>query len=234
MRLKAILVLLAALAFAGSPLLNPGFGGYDPSQFPTEMMDPPVLPAGYAFSIWGVIYLWLIVMAGYGLWRRIEDTGWDATRWPLIVSLGIGAVWLPVAAVSPLWATILIWAMLLSALVALLRAPRRDRWLLGAPIGLYAGWLSAAACVSLGVLLTGYGVPPFDATGWAIVLLSLALCIGVAILRARPWATFGLAIVWALIAVLVRNGFDLVGLFAVSAAVVIGALTVLPSRGKLI
>ena len=230
MRLKAVLVCVAALAFAVSPLLNPGFGGYDPAQFPALAADPPVMPAGYAFSIWGVIYLWLIVMAGYGLWRRAGDAAWDATRWPLVVSLGIGAVWLPVAMVSPLWATILIWAMLLAALVALLRASRRDRWLLGAPIGLYAGWLTAASCVSLGVLLTGFGVPPFDPTGWAIVLLSVALCIAVAILRARPWASFGVAVVWALLAVLVRNGFDLVGLFAVAAAVVVAALTVVPAR----
>ncbi|WP_299814056.1 TspO/MBR family protein [uncultured Jannaschia sp.] len=232
MRLKAVLVLLAALAFAVSPLLNPGFGGYDPSQFPAITSDPPIIPAGYAFSIWGVIYLWLVAMAGYGLWRRPEDADWDATRWPLVASLGIGAVWLPVAMISPLWATILIWAMLGTALVALLRAPWRDRWLLGTPVGLYAGWLSAAACVSLGVLLTGFAVPPFDATGWAIALLGLALCIGVAILRARPWATFGVAIVWALLAVTMRNGFDLVGLFAMAAAVVIAALTVVPGRKR--
>ena len=112
MRLRAVLVLLATLAFGISPLLVPDFGGYDPSQFPIPIEEPPVQPAGYAFSIWGLIYLWLIGMALYGLVRRGEDPRWDAARPPLIASLAVGAVWLPVALASPIWATILIWAML--------------------------------------------------------------------------------------------------------------------------
>ena len=55
-RLKSILVALAALAFAASPLLVPGFGGFDPNRFPVPQENPPVQPAGYAFAIWGLIY----------------------------------------------------------------------------------------------------------------------------------------------------------------------------------
>ena len=230
MTLRAILVLVAALAFVASPLLNPGFGGYDPSLFPVLVEDPPVLPAGYAFSLWGVIYLWLVVMAGFGVWRRAEDAGWDATRLPMIVSLAIGAIWLPVAIVSPIWATVLIWAMLAAALVGFLRTPARDLWWLRAPLGLYAGWLTAASCVSLGTTLTGWGVAPFGPAGWAIACLSLALALGAAILRARPSPLYGAAIVWALVAVTARDGATLVGLFAIGAAVAVAALTVLRLR----
>ena len=48
-------------------------------------------PAGYAFSIWGVIYLALVAGAVFGLIRRAEHAGWDAARWPLIASLAVGA-----------------------------------------------------------------------------------------------------------------------------------------------
>lgn len=226
MTLRAILLLLAALAFAASPLVVPGFGGYDASQLPVPIEEPPVLPAGYAFSLWGLIYLWLIVMAGFGLWRRREDAAWDATRWPLIASLAIGAIWLAVAVASPIWATVLIWAMLAAALVALLRTPDRDAWLLRAPVGLYAGWLTAASCVSLGTVLTGWAVPPLGPTGWAVACLALALAIGAAILRARPSLTYGAAIVWALVAVTARDGAGVAGLFAAGAAIAVAVLTV--------
>jgi hypothetical protein len=63
--------------------------------------DPPIQPAGWAFAIWGVIYLWLVASAGYGLFKRDVDPGWDATRWPLFVSLGIGASWIAVAMIAP-------------------------------------------------------------------------------------------------------------------------------------
>nr|WP_240769056.1 hypothetical protein [Paracoccus liaowanqingii] len=49
----ARMVLLAALAFAASPLIFPGFAGYDAGRFPIPQVDPPVQPAGWAFSIWG-------------------------------------------------------------------------------------------------------------------------------------------------------------------------------------
>ena len=232
MNIKAVVILVAALAFAASPLFVPGFGGYDPSQFPVLVEDPPVLPAGYAFSLWGVIFLWLIVMAGFGLWKRADDPAWDATRLPMIVSLAIGSIWLAVAVASPLWATFLIWAMLVAALTALLRTPGTDLWWLRAPIGLYSGWLTAASCVSLGTLLTGFGIPPFGPQGWAIAVFALALAIAVAMLRARPSLLYGAAIVWALVAVPVRSGFGLVGLFALGAALFVAALTLYRLRSS--
>ncbi len=141
----------------------------------------------------------------------------------MLVSLAIGAIWLPVATVSPVWATVLIWAMLVAALSALLRTPARDVWWLRAPVGLYAGWLTAASCVSLGTTLIGWGVPPLGLVGWSVACLALALAIGVAILRARPSLAYGAAIVWALVAVTVRDG-AVVGLFALGAAVAVAAL----------
>ncbi len=100
---KPLLVLLAALAFGLSPLFTPDFRGYDPSQFPVYNESPAILPAGYAFSIWGLIYLWLILHAAFGLWKRSADPAWDATRVPLTVSLAIGAIWLAVAVRDPVW-----------------------------------------------------------------------------------------------------------------------------------
>ena len=227
MFIRSILVLIAAIAFAISPVFTPGFGGYDPSQFPVAIENPPAQPAGYAFSIWGIIYLWLIVMAGFGAWKRRDVAGWDATRLPLLGSLAIGAVWLAVAFVSPIWATVLIWVMLAGALTALLRTPAADLWLLRAPLGLYAGWLTAASAVSLGILMPGYGIGPFGPEGWAIVALSIALAITVAMQRARPSQMYGLAVCWALVAIYVQNGAALVGIFAIGAAVVVAALTLL-------
>jgi hypothetical protein len=225
MTIRATLLLLAALAFGVSPLLTPEFGGYDPAQFPIPQADPSVQPAGYAFSIWGAIYLWLLLSAGFGLWKRRDDPAWDAVRAPLIASLAVGAVWLPVALRSPIWATVLIWVMLVAALWALIRTPRADLWLLRAPVGLYAGWLTAASCVALGLLAAGWGWPPLGPEGWAIAFLLLALALGLAVLRARASLLYGVALVWALVAVIVRNGFDAVGITAALAALVIAGAT---------
>src|SRR6056297_255468 len=101
-RMKAIFTVTAAMAFVLSPLASDGFNGFRADQFPIPQDDPPVQPAGYAFSIWGVIYLWLLAGAVYGLLQRHSDPDWDAMRWPLMGSLVIGAAWIPIAQISPL------------------------------------------------------------------------------------------------------------------------------------
>ncbi len=206
--LKPALVLLAALAFGLSPLLTPEFRGYDPAQFPVQNAQPAILPAGYAFAIWGLIYLWLILHAGFGLWKRAADPDWDAVRWPLIVSLGVGSVWLWVAVRDPVWASVLIAMMLAGALVALFRAPARpDRWLLLAPLGIYAGWLTAATGVSIGVLLAGFGW--MSDTGAAIAMLLSVLSLAASVqLRLGRAPEYGLTVIWALLAVIVANGTE--------------------------
>jgi hypothetical protein len=203
-RMKAILVVAATLAFVFSPLYSGGFGGFPAELFPVPQEDPPVQPAGYAFAIWSVIYLWLVASAGYGLVKRAEDPGWDATRWPLVVSLVAGAPWIAVAMANAILATVLIWVMLIAALFALRAAVRAgDLWWLAAPLGLYAGWLTAASAVSIGLLLGGYGVTGEIAAAWIALVLALVVALGV--LGRMPVLTYGAAVVWALVAVAVQN-----------------------------
>jgi hypothetical protein len=202
-KLKAVLVLVAAVAFVMSPLVSNPFSGFDPAQFPVPVENPPIQPAGWAFSIWGVIYLWLLASAGYGLFRRDTDSGWDATRWPLFASLAVGASWLAVANTAPVLATVLIWVMLVGALLALRAAPARDRAWLAWPLGLYAGWLTAASCVALANVAAGYGLGGAMTLSWAGLVLALVLATVVALGRAAP--TYPLAVGWALAGVAVAN-----------------------------
>ena len=225
--MKAILTLVAALAFAASPYFVPGFSGFNPDLYPNPQIDPPVQPAGYAFAIWGLIYVWLILHAGFGLLKRDVDPDWDAPRWPLFISLAIGTSWLAVAERDPVLATILIWVMLAGALAALyLTRPGPDRWLLQAPVAIYGGWLTAASCASLGLLGAGYGVWT-DEIGWAYIGLGIAVAVGAVVqitLRRAP--EYGLTVVWAVIAIAVQNwGSNMpVALTAMAGAVLMLAL----------
>lgn len=200
----AALCFVLAIAFAASPLFVPDFGGFDPSQFPVPQDKPPVQPAGYAFAIWGVIYLWLLLGLGWGLAKARFDGQWHDMRVPLSISLAVGAVWLAVAVASPIWASVLIWVMLLSAFAALFVAPIYDEVWAAWPVGLYAGWLSAASCVSLGLLAAGYGFMEEDTAALVFVGLAIVLAAFVQSAMGRV-PTYGIAVIWALVAVVVQN-----------------------------
>ncbi|MBK1636202.1 hypothetical protein [Rhodovulum adriaticum] len=230
--IKAVFTFVATLFFVLSPLLSGGFGGFEPAQFPVPQDNPPVQPAGYAFAIWGLIYGWLLVSAGFGLVKRAQDTGWERTRLPLILSLAPGAAWIGVALNTALWASILLWWMLAMALWALFAAPRRDRWLAQAPIAIYAGWLTAAGWVSVGLLGAGYGIGPGE-TVWALIALAGALATGALVqTRLGRAPEYGATLVWALVGVLIANATTnpLVAFAAIAGIVLIGTLTLKAAR----
>ena len=227
--MAAWLVLIAAIAFGIAPFITEGFAGFRPDQFPIPQENAPVQPAGYAFAIWSVIYLWLIIHAVMGVWRHRDDPAWEQTRWPLIISLAVGAFWIKVATLSVIWATVLIWIMCFSALWAVFMAREGGpKWALALPLGLYAGWLSAASPVALGLLGAGYGILG-DATAWAWIMLLLAT--GFAWMNQMTFVgvwTYGGAVAWALFAIALKN-FPTLPIFAAAAligAVIIAALSV--------
>lgn len=231
--MKAWLTLAAAVAFGIAPFVTEGFAGFTPDQFPIPQDNAPVQPAGYAFSIWSVIYLWLLLYAVMGVAKHARDPAWGKTYLPMAISMAIGAIWIKVATLSVIWATVLISAMLLTALWAVHLSQRATpRWACALPIGLYAGWLSAASCVALGLTGAGYGLLG-DALFWGWMMVLVA--IGFAWMNQRSlvgvWS-YGLAVAWALIAVTIKNWDDAFGLavFALIGAVMLAGLALKQTR----
>jgi hypothetical protein len=204
-RVAAAVLLLATIVFVTAPLYTPPFTGFDPGEFPVAIPNPAIQPAPYAFSIWGLIYLWLLVHATFGVLRRANHPDWARVRFPLTVSVALGAVWLAIAGASSEWATVVIWVMLAGAMAAFLMAPTEpDRWLLSAPLAIYAGWLTAATAVSSGILLGGYGV--LSDTAAALVMLGIVLAVAFVVQARKPrMPLYGVTIVWALVGVIVTN-----------------------------
>lgn len=205
MKTRALLLLLVTLAFGAAPFITPPFRGYDPAMFPVNIPRPSIQPAGYAFSIWSVIYLWLITHAVLGLWKHASDPAWDRPRLPLIAAIALGTVWLSIALNAPITATATIIVMAGSAILAFLRADTEtDRWLLSAPVAILAGWLSAAAAVSTGVVIAGYGL--LSDTASAVAMIAATLTLATWVQRRKPrMPVYGLTVIWALAGITVAN-----------------------------
>ncbi|AHD11481.1 hypothetical protein [Phaeobacter gallaeciensis] len=200
----AYLTLALAIAFAAAPLVTAPFTGYTASQLPYPQPDPVIQPVGPAFSIWIVIYLWLIVGAGFGAVRAAENSSWHEMRKPLSISLAIGVCWLWIANMSPILATLLILAMTVTAILAMDRAGGRKRIWKRGPIGLYAGWLTAASAVSISIVVPGYGLMNPEIAG--VICLVAALAVAWVVQSRNPTAsTYTIAVCWAIGGIVVNQ-----------------------------
>jgi hypothetical protein len=225
-------LLLAILAMVAAPALTPAFTGYDPATFPVRIERPAIQPAGYAFSIWGLIYLWLLAHAVFGLLKRRNDPAFMRPALPLLVSGLLGSVWLAIASSAPITATFVILVMGGLAMLAYLRADQtQDRWLLAAPLAIYAGWLTAACGVSVGVILAGYGV--LSNTGAALLMLTVVIAVALFVQARRPgMPVYGATVVWAAVGVVLANWADTqtVALTAAGGAVIVALWTLITLR----
>ncbi|MEX3016375.1 hypothetical protein [Gymnodinialimonas hymeniacidonis] len=215
--LIAALTFATAIAFAVVPVFTQPFTGFDPAQLPIPVERLPIQPAGYAFALWGLIYLGLIASAAYGLFKHAIDPDWAPFRPWLIISMVLGAAWIPVALAAPVPATVMIIAMWASALAALLRSPATPY--ARAPIGLYTGWLTAASCVAASTVAAGYGLASQNTASW--IALAIALIATITITRKTDTLAYPGAVVWALIGTMIAN-WNIFPAFATAAA--LGAL----------
>ncbi len=203
----------------------------------SDVYDTLFTPAGYAFSIWGLIFLGQIGHAVHQL--ALAFRGDPAERdaffrdigpWLLITNvLNIvwTAVWLSEWTAS---SVLVLLSMHLCLFVVLLRlrmqvwdAPRRTVLWVWWPTALYAGWVSVALLANLSAYLSKEGWVPGDSVAWAIGMISVATLYNLAMVWRRHVRTHALVAVWAFAAIAVRqwDAATTVAFAAVGAAVLL-------------
>ena len=224
------LVLLLSLAmpvvswFSQQGVFGPTNGAIS-DRYPTL-----IVAAGYAFAIWGLIFLWDMV---FGAWqafsRRAATDPLAGIRPWAAAGFALTAVWMPVFSQQQLF-----WlALLIKLSTARITAPGLTAWA-WAPLSLHAGWLSLAAFLNTAQVIVAYRLLPTDAMlPWTLVLFALATALLLwANHRMRGNLPFVAAALWALAAVYVKQsgwrlpGSDTAALVAVVVALVLTAQTV--------
>jgi hypothetical protein len=177
----------------------------------------PLIPAGYAFSIWGFIFIFDLLYAVYQarpsqrhshLLRRL---GWYTAG-----AFAFNTVWELVAEfVTFGWPTLLVILIILGfVLAALLALPkfssfsRAEQWFIFVPVSSLAGWVTAATFANLSSVLYQLNFNNFglSLSVFSALLLILAGLLAVYILaRAQGNFLYGLAVAWALAGIVVAN-----------------------------
>ena len=195
-------------------------------------------PAGYVFSIWGLIYLLLAVFIVYQALPsqkdnpRLRRLGY-AFAWSCLFNFG----WIFAWHFEIIWLSELFMLGLLASLILCYErlgigktAVSTTEWLTTRlPFSVYLGWITVATVANTSVLLLELGADiDWVAPLWAAIAIAAAVVIGYLVVRQRGDVPYALVLVWAFVGIAVAQwGLDIfVVTVALLAALVMLALSV--------
>lgn len=202
-------VLLAAVLVVNYLANALPIAGRTPKEV-SDMFPTLFTPAGFTFSIWGVIYLLLIGFVVYQarFWNKEAPAFFDKIGWLFALSCIANASWLFAFHYLKIELAMGIMLVLLgSLLVIYLRlnigkaaAFPAERWLVHLPFSVYLGWITVASIANASILLThlGWNGEPGGPQIWTIVMISAAVILGVWALFARRDFGYAAVLIWAL------------------------------------
>jgi len=183
-----------------------------------EVSDFPILfvPAGYVFSIWGLIYVALIAFVIYSLTPKgLADEKIDSIAWWFVASNVFNAAWIFLWHYMQFTLTLIpIFGLLISLMVIYLKLrigiekrTLSETLLVTAPFGIYLGWATVAvvANVSQALYNLGWNGAPLTPPIWTVIMLGVASLLGVLMIFLRHEVAYPLVLVWAFIGIWVKH-----------------------------
>jgi len=169
-------------------------------------------PAGYTFSIWGLIYLLLAAYVVYQFTRPGDKLTGQINRIFLPNAL-LNAAWLLAWHYDVIWLSVIIMIGLLYSLIRiadLLRGKKlsgKEQWLVRLPFSIYFGWITVATIANITILLVslgwnGFGLPEVF---WTVVVLLTGAAIGVWRTILDRNVAYALVLIWAYGGILAKH-----------------------------
>lgn len=174
------------------------------------------VPAGYVFSIWGLIYVGLIAFGVYQMLpSQRENPRLRRVGYWFALSCLANIVWLFLWHYERFTYTIIIMVALLGLLIGIYlrlgigraQVPVKEKWLVDIPFSIYLGWITVATIANASDVLdylkwSGWGIGP---EVWAVIMLIAGVGIALAMSLTRGDIAYQLVIVWAFVGIAVKQ-----------------------------
>jgi benzodiazapine receptor len=209
-RLRSILVILATVATIGFNAL--AATGYINGITPAEISDrfPTIItPAGYAFSIWSLIYVGLLAFSVYQtLSANLER--FSRVRTLYIASCVLNCAWIYFwhhAYIGVCAVLIIALAIVLIAITSMYKVAvsMTEALIVKATFGLYAGWVTVASIVNIAVYLKSIGSPTATSETVGVLAVIIATAASIAVTWKLANYLYPVAVAWALTAIAVNQ-----------------------------
>lgn len=193
-----------------------------------EQYDTFTQPAGYVFSIWGLIYILLFIWIVRLFITTYEEVYESIWYW-IVGNFLLNALWIIAFTQGWLTASLIFISGLLITTVVIYNLMRRLKahWFDVTPFSVYFGWVSVATVVNFSTWAVGTGRAEFAGVSqyhWALALLVGATLIAMAVaIHYKDWI-YPLVFLWAYAGIVVANEKDLILLMVTLAFCIIGHL----------
>jgi hypothetical protein len=174
-----------------------------------------IVPANYAFAIWGLIYLGLFA---YGIYQLRPSQRLNSTLatidYALIVACVAQTIWIFLFLYGLFWASVVAMLAILIPLAVSyrqiwteLRPSRQEKWFVQVPFSIYLGWISVATVVNVAIALydSNWGGWGLTDPVWTLVMMVVSAVLAVAAALLHRDAAFTFVIIWALVAIAVAQ-----------------------------
>jgi hypothetical protein len=175
----------------------------------SDSVETGVTPAGWAFSIWGVIFLGVLIFAGFQALPRARDARFDAVAVPFILANLLNGFWqIPWLNGRFGMAAVVIVGILVCLIWLYVRLDRLgmstlERWVLGIPISLFLAWLSVATALNITVALAAAGWE--GSAVWPPLVVLAIVAVGTTLLSRTGDVAFAAVLVWAFAGIYAAN-----------------------------
>jgi hypothetical protein len=194
------------------------------------------VPAGVTFSIWGVIYLLLLLFCVLQFFGS-NQTMVAQIGWLFAISCIFNALWIVCWHYGQLPLSLLVMLGLLGTLIFInLRLTGQPNGIIKAAFGIYLGWICIATIANFTALLVHYKWNGFGISQemWTILMIVAGMVIaGLAVSRFKnPFIAF--SVIWAFAGIVIKRQDDYrsIVVTAIVAAVLIGILAILAFARK--
>jgi len=175
-----------------------------------------ITPAGYVFSIWGIIYILLGVFIVFQVLPSQKGREYhEKIGWLFVLSSLFNIIWLFLWQFEYLIFSVVLMFLLLASLIAVYLRLKigkttvtlREKLAIHMPFSVYLGWITIASIANVSVTLVSLNWDGFGlgAEAWAALVLIVALIITLLVITTRKDVAYALVIIWALVGIAVKQ-----------------------------
>ena len=178
-------------------------------------------PAGFTFSIWGIIYLLLIIFTVYQAKGIFGESNIPRNKflyridiWFFVSSLA-NMAWIFAWHHQIIWLSMVLMLVILGSLlliylrlgIGLRTIEKKEKYLVDLPFSLYLGWMTVATIANAATVFVNYNWDGFGISPeiWATLMIAIATVITLIVLFTRKDLLYSLVIIWAFIGIILKR-----------------------------